>query len=213
MSPQACVVCTSPKRDEIDSALAGGEAGRSVARRYELTEASVRRHRANHLGVPRVETLSSAGDAGMNPGPGSGEERETVPETFATVARRRFEEEVAQRERDRISTIERELQETAARERREAEREAARQAALERVEELEAEIARGVDGIWEALGPVTQKIVALRDRERQQSAIRNEFGFPGRYDVPRSKSLVSDLVDEIEKAAFRRNPRETPRAG
>ena len=49
LMPQSCTVCEHEKRQEIDDALAAEEPGRAVARRFGLTEAAVRRHRANHL--------------------------------------------------------------------------------------------------------------------------------------------------------------------
>jgi hypothetical protein len=45
----ACTVCTSPKRAAIDVELVGGQAMAAIAKRYNLGEDSVRRHRAAHL--------------------------------------------------------------------------------------------------------------------------------------------------------------------
>ena len=47
--PRSCTVCEHPERDAIDRALVGGASNRSVASLYDVSEASVRRHKANHL--------------------------------------------------------------------------------------------------------------------------------------------------------------------
>ncbi len=47
--PRTCTVCEHPKRAEVDKALAGGASNRSVASLYDVSEASVRRHKGNHL--------------------------------------------------------------------------------------------------------------------------------------------------------------------
>lgn len=47
--PQACTVCTSDKRAEIDKALVAGKPKRRVAESHGLAETSVGRHAANHL--------------------------------------------------------------------------------------------------------------------------------------------------------------------
>ena len=44
-----CTVCTSPRRDRIDSELAGGEPPAAVARRYKVSADSIKRHKSNHL--------------------------------------------------------------------------------------------------------------------------------------------------------------------
>jgi len=58
--PQSCTICEHERRREIDAALRKGEPGRGLARRYGLAEASVRRHRANHM------ERSSAGETGRD---------------------------------------------------------------------------------------------------------------------------------------------------
>jgi hypothetical protein len=47
--PRSCTVCEHPRRGAIDEALVGGASNRSVASLYDASEASVRRHKANHL--------------------------------------------------------------------------------------------------------------------------------------------------------------------
>jgi hypothetical protein len=42
-------VCEHPERGAIDEALVGGASNRSVASLYDASEASVRRHKSNHL--------------------------------------------------------------------------------------------------------------------------------------------------------------------
>ncbi len=42
-------MCEHPKREGIDRALVGGASNRSVASLYDVSEAAVRRHKANHL--------------------------------------------------------------------------------------------------------------------------------------------------------------------
>ena len=47
--PRSCTVCEHPKRGDVDGALVGGASNRSVASLYDVSEAAVRRHKANHL--------------------------------------------------------------------------------------------------------------------------------------------------------------------
>jgi hypothetical protein len=47
--PRSCTVCAHPKREEIDRALVGGASNRSAASLYDVSEASVRRHKGKHL--------------------------------------------------------------------------------------------------------------------------------------------------------------------
>ena len=47
--PRSCTVCEHPEREAIDSALVGDASNRSVASLYDVSEAAVRRHKANHL--------------------------------------------------------------------------------------------------------------------------------------------------------------------
>ena len=47
--PRSCATCEHPERAAIDRALVGGASNRSVASLYDLSEASIRRHKRNHL--------------------------------------------------------------------------------------------------------------------------------------------------------------------
>ncbi len=47
--PRSCTVCEHPERERIDKALVGDASNRSVASLYDVSEAAVRRHKANHL--------------------------------------------------------------------------------------------------------------------------------------------------------------------
>jgi hypothetical protein len=47
--PRSCSVCGHPQRVEIDQALVGDASNRSLASLYDVSEAAVRRHKANHL--------------------------------------------------------------------------------------------------------------------------------------------------------------------
>jgi transposase-like protein len=47
--PRSCTVCEHADREAIDRALVGGASNRSVASLYDVSEAAVRRHKANHL--------------------------------------------------------------------------------------------------------------------------------------------------------------------
>ncbi len=44
-----CSVCQHPRREEIDECLRQGLPNTAVARILKLSEAAVRRHRANHI--------------------------------------------------------------------------------------------------------------------------------------------------------------------
>jgi hypothetical protein len=47
--PRRCTVCDHPARYSIDEALVSGTPYRSVAKRFELSESAVYRHKAEHL--------------------------------------------------------------------------------------------------------------------------------------------------------------------
>jgi hypothetical protein len=47
--PRRCTVCDHPERQLIDEALVTGAPYRSVAKRFELSESSVYRHKTEHL--------------------------------------------------------------------------------------------------------------------------------------------------------------------
>jgi hypothetical protein len=47
--PRVCTVCEHRDREAIDRALVGSASNRSVASLYDVSEAAVRRHKANHL--------------------------------------------------------------------------------------------------------------------------------------------------------------------
>src|SRR5215212_9228542 len=47
--PRRCTVCDHPQRHGIDEVLVTGAAYRSVAKRFELSESSVYRHKTEHL--------------------------------------------------------------------------------------------------------------------------------------------------------------------
>jgi hypothetical protein len=47
--PRSCTVCEHYKKKTIDRELVGGASNRSVASIYDVSEAAVRRHKANHL--------------------------------------------------------------------------------------------------------------------------------------------------------------------
>ena len=47
--PRSCTICEHPGREAMDEALVGGASNRSLASLYDVSEAAVRRHKANHL--------------------------------------------------------------------------------------------------------------------------------------------------------------------
>ena len=47
--PRRCTVCDHPERHSIDEALVSGAPYRSVAKRFELSESAVYRHKVEHL--------------------------------------------------------------------------------------------------------------------------------------------------------------------
>jgi transposase-like protein len=47
--PRSCTVCEHPEREAIERALVGDASNRSVASLYDVSEAAMRRHKANHL--------------------------------------------------------------------------------------------------------------------------------------------------------------------
>ena len=47
--PRSCTICEHPEGEAIDSALVGDASNRSIASLFDVSEASVRRHKANHL--------------------------------------------------------------------------------------------------------------------------------------------------------------------
>ena len=46
---RVCTICTSPKRERVDSELAGGETPAAVSRRHHVSVDALRRHKAGHL--------------------------------------------------------------------------------------------------------------------------------------------------------------------
>jgi hypothetical protein len=58
--PRSCTVCEHPAREEIDRALVGGTSNRSAASLYDVSEAAVRRHKANHLPAKLVMAEQAA---------------------------------------------------------------------------------------------------------------------------------------------------------
>lgn len=58
--PRRCSICIHPDRDKIDRALLAGEAYRRIAAQFSLSEASVRRHRADHLSPILVQAEEAA---------------------------------------------------------------------------------------------------------------------------------------------------------
>src|SRR5215208_1947738 len=62
-----CTVCDHPKRHSLDEALVTGAPYRSVAKRFELSESSVYRHKTDHLPAHllmarQVEEVAQADD-------------------------------------------------------------------------------------------------------------------------------------------------------
>ena len=64
--PRTCTVCAHPDRSAIDAALVAGDAYRSIAKRYEASEAAVFRHRehvpATIAQAQAAETVAQADD-------------------------------------------------------------------------------------------------------------------------------------------------------
>ena len=58
--PRSCLICQHPDRESIDKALARQASNRELARIYSLSEASVRRHRSNHLPARMVMAEKAA---------------------------------------------------------------------------------------------------------------------------------------------------------
>ena len=49
--PRTCVACSHPDQAAIDQAIVSGEPFRRIGTRFEISEASVRRHKRDHLPV------------------------------------------------------------------------------------------------------------------------------------------------------------------
>jgi hypothetical protein len=47
--PRSCTICEHPEREAIDRALVSDSSNLSVSSLYDVSEAAVRRHKANHL--------------------------------------------------------------------------------------------------------------------------------------------------------------------
>ncbi len=67
--PRTCTICGHPKRAEIDKALRDGEeSNRRIAARFGVAEASIRRHKKNHLDSTTCTVKSvTVGSAGNPP--------------------------------------------------------------------------------------------------------------------------------------------------
>jgi len=53
--PRTCLVCSSPRRPEIDAALLSGTSYRSIARQFNTPPDSVFRHKRDHLSAQLVK--------------------------------------------------------------------------------------------------------------------------------------------------------------
>lgn len=53
--PRSCTICAHPEKAAIDRAIVGGASNRSAASLYDVSEAAVRRHGANHLPAKLVK--------------------------------------------------------------------------------------------------------------------------------------------------------------
>ena len=58
--PRSCTVCEHLEKDTIDRELVGSASNRSVASLYDVSEAAVRRHKANHLPAKLVMAVKAA---------------------------------------------------------------------------------------------------------------------------------------------------------
>jgi hypothetical protein len=58
--PRSCTLCEHPEKDTIDRELVGSASNRSVASLYDVSEAAVRRHKANHLPAKLVMAVKAA---------------------------------------------------------------------------------------------------------------------------------------------------------
>jgi hypothetical protein len=58
--PRSCTLCEHPEKDDIDRTLVGSASNRSVASLYDVSEAAVRRHKANHLPAKLVMAVKAA---------------------------------------------------------------------------------------------------------------------------------------------------------
>ncbi len=57
---QVCTICRHSKRDEIDSALIGGESFRNIAKRYGTSTAALFRHKASDLPTALVKAKDAS---------------------------------------------------------------------------------------------------------------------------------------------------------
>ena len=60
--PRTCTVCANTERDAIDHAILGNDSLRRIATQFSLSEASVRRHKADHL-PPHLAKAEAAKEA------------------------------------------------------------------------------------------------------------------------------------------------------
>lgn len=168
MTPMPCAVCTDERRPEIDEALAGGESGRSVSRRFDIPEANVRRHRSNHLDADEpVGTTVPADDV------------DEVPETPLQAARRRMAEEDAAATDTRLRRYTTEEAENRRREAERAEAERLRQEARERAEKLARDRAELEADIEEAAMDLVRQINELEALDREHTRSLRAAGEPG----------------------------------
>lgn len=61
--PRSCTVCERPDREQIDRALVGDASNRSLASLYDVSEAALRRHKANHLPATLAKSQDAQGIA------------------------------------------------------------------------------------------------------------------------------------------------------
>ena len=58
--PRSCTICEHPEREAVDRPLVGETSNSSIASLYDVSEASVRRHKANHLPAKLVMAEKAA---------------------------------------------------------------------------------------------------------------------------------------------------------
>lgn len=176
---EVCRVCTHPQLPEIDAALLADEPVRATARMFGLTEASLRRHAANH----RMNTAMNATEEGPemdHSGPTqpvtAATDLETPNDDVRSVARRRLEQEEAERRAGRLAALEAEERGRRDRAAAEIERAAALEAARAEADELAARRAVVEDRAEIEAATLKATLYEAEDLYVRESRVRSRAG-------------------------------------
>lgn len=197
---QVCTICSHVQSLEIDAAFLRGEPARAVAREFGLTEAAVRRHRANHLFEKGPEMVPDAPTR-----PAESLKAPESQEDARSAAQRLYENEEIERRSQRLAELERQEQDRRERAAAEQKRADALAAARQRLAALRGELPGLDDDIERLIDELAEAIDARMKVEHQLYAALTSAGTPfyGAGFKPHLRQFLSiKLPDYVLGASF-----------